>query len=81
MNPDPGARWVVSSDRKVWTASGVSAGTDGFLAFLAEVYGSDDDGKVFADVASAHMEYSRVKDSTDDPWAQVNGVADVPRTG
>jgi transcriptional regulator GlxA family with amidase domain len=33
----PQARWV--TDGNIWTTSGVSAGIDGFLAFLAEIYG------------------------------------------
>lgn len=39
------ARWVVSSP-KIWTTSGVSAGTDGFVAWMKEVYGRDYGEKV-----------------------------------
>lgn len=56
----------------------MSAGTDCFLAFLEKVYGSDDSGVSFADQVSAAMEYTRVKEWKDDPWAAVNDVHDVP---
>ena len=72
------ARWVRSSDGKVWTTSGVSAGTDGFLAFLDHVYGNGDDGVPIVDAVCASMEYTRVKDPANDPWAVVHGVSDVP---
>ena len=74
------ARWVVSANKKVWTTSGVSAGTDGFLAFLDHVYqpanweGVDKCG----DQICRAMEYTRVRSPQDDPWADVNGVEDVP---
>ena len=75
------ARWVRSSDGKVWTTSGVSAGTDGFLAFLDEVYGKDKDGVPFVDAVCASMEYTRVSNPANDPWADVHNMADVPPQG
>jgi transcriptional regulator GlxA family with amidase domain len=68
----------VSDDGKIWTSSGVSAGTDCFLSFLEKVYGGDDSGVSFADQVSAGMEYTRVKDWKNDPWAEVHHVQDVP---
>ena len=48
------------------------------LAFVEEVYGTDDDGNSWADKISASMEYTRAKDSKQDPWAEVHSVEDVP---
>lgn len=73
-------RWVVTDEGKIWTASGVSAGMDCFLAFLEEVYGTDGNGVSWADQISASMEYTRARDSKQDPWAEVHGVEDVPPT-
>ncbi|KAJ1565748.1 hypothetical protein HK405_011684 [Cladochytrium tenue] len=55
------ARWV--EDGKVWTASGVSAGIDCCLAWIACVYG-ESVAKSTADV----MEYVRSVDPTEDPF-------------
>lgn len=51
---------------------------DCFLAFIEEVYGSDEKGVSWADRISMSMEHTRAKDSKDDPWADVHEVADVP---
>ena len=71
-------RWVVTDNSKIWTSSGVSAGMDCFLAFLEEVYGSDEKGVSWADRISQSMEYTRVRDWKDDPFAERYGVEDVP---
>ncbi|KAL9041213.1 MAG: hypothetical protein Q9214_004185 [Letrouitia sp. 1 TL-2023] len=68
------ARWVVSGN--IWTTSGVSAGTDGMVAFLASVYDEAEyPGLVQAVVNS--MEYNRVTDAADDPFAKVFHAEDV----
>lgn len=71
------ARWVQSDGGKLWTASGVSAGIDGFLAMVEHAYGNDDQGVSYADRVSDSMEYNRVRDSGDDPFAAKNKVQDV----
>ena len=63
----PRARWVV--DGKVWSSSGVSAGIDVTLAWIEEVYGSEVAGKI-----ANSMEYTRHKDSSDDPFAELYGL-------
>lgn len=65
------ARWIVSGN--IWTCSGVSAGIDGMVAFIAHVYGDD-----AADQVCDIIEYTRVKDSGNDPFADLNGCKDVP---
>ncbi|KAL4811246.1 class I glutamine amidotransferase-like protein [Aspergillus unguis] len=62
------ARWVV--DGNVWTSSGVSAGIDLVLAWIGEVYGEG----VAQGVANV-IEYKRVKDSEEDGFAEVYGLA------
>lgn len=64
------ARWVVSGN--VWTASGVSAGTDGMVAFIGDVYGDE-----IADRVCDVIEYQRVRDEGNDPFAESNGCMDV----
>lgn len=64
------ARWVV--DGKLWTTSGVSAGIDGVVAWIARVFGD-----TVADQVCLGMEYVRRMDSADDPFAGINGVEDV----
>jgi transcriptional regulator GlxA family with amidase domain len=71
-------RWVTTDNGKIWTSSGVTAGMDCFLAFLEEAYGTNENGVSWADQASASMEYVRVKDPQNDPFAVLNGVEDVP---
>lgn len=71
------SRWVVSDSSKLWTTSGVSAGTDGFLALLEHIYGNGENGKSYADMISDGMEWTRVKDPKDDPFAKQNKVEDV----
>lgn len=72
------ARWVASADMKVWSTSGVSAGTDGFLAFLDHVYKAEKGKAGFVDQICASMEYTRVAESQNDPWGVFHDVADVP---
>ncbi len=77
--PIPQNRWVATANNKIWTSSGVSAGTDCFLAFLEHVYGVDESsGQTYADLVSRNIEYQRVKGSEDDPFAEENGCVDVP---
>ncbi|KAL8292428.1 hypothetical protein RQP46_001040 [Phenoliferia psychrophenolica] len=61
------ARWVV--DGNTWTSSGVAAGSDMALAFIAHL--TDDHT---ADLISGVMEIRRAKDSTDDPFAKVHSL-------
>lgn len=56
------ARWV--ADQKYYTSSGVSAGIDMALAFVAEQLGMDKAREV-----AAHMEYIWNSDSDHDPFA------------
>jgi transcriptional regulator GlxA family with amidase domain len=65
------ARWVV--DGNVWTASGVTAGIDATFAWIEEVY-----GKELADRSARGVEHTRVTDSHDDPFADLEGAEDVP---
>ncbi|KAF9014763.1 class I glutamine amidotransferase-like protein [Hymenopellis radicata] len=61
------ARWVV--DGNIWTAAGVSAGTDVMLAFMEHVYGAKD-----AESVADMMEYERPTDSTKEPFATKFGL-------
>ncbi|KAJ7867207.1 class I glutamine amidotransferase-like protein [Mycena olivaceomarginata] len=61
------ARWVV--DGNVWTTSGVSAGTDGVLAFIEELYGAGP-----ATSVANTMEWVRIMNSSDDPFAGLYGL-------
>lgn len=63
------ARWVVSG--KIWTTSGVSAGIDGMVAWVAAVYGED-----LAEKTVRRMEYVRNPDPKNDPFTA--GDEDVP---
>ncbi|CBF80731.1 hypothetical protein AN8527.2 [Aspergillus nidulans FGSC A4] len=63
----PEARWVV--DGNIWTSSGISAGIDATLAFVAELYGKEN-----ATVISEYMEYEWHEDSDWDPYAEIWGV-------
>jgi len=65
------ARWVV--DGNIWTTSGVSAGTDGMIAWIEQVYGGDK-----ADEVVLEMEYFRNPNPNDDPFAALDGDKDVP---
>jgi len=63
------ARWVKSSDQ-IWTTSGVSAGTDGFIAWMKEVY-----GQAYGEKVCQWMEYRAVVKATPDHFAV--GLHDV----
>ncbi|KAL4998910.1 class I glutamine amidotransferase-like protein [Aspergillus recurvatus] len=63
----PEARWVV--DGNIWTSSGISAGIDATLAFVAQFYGREN-----ATVISEYMEYEWHEDSDWDPYAEIWGV-------
>ncbi|OAA73809.1 ThiJ/PfpI family protein [Cordyceps fumosorosea ARSEF 2679] len=56
------ARWV--SDGNIWTSSGISAGIDMTLAFVAAQY-----GEKTADTVAYRQEYIRNKDPNNDPFA------------
>lgn len=56
------ARWV--NDGNIWTSSGISAGIDVTFAWIAHVYGAD----VAKNIAD-RMEYTRVTDPDNDPFA------------
>ncbi|KAJ5930003.1 hypothetical protein N7466_005496 [Penicillium verhagenii] len=61
------ARWV--ADGNIWTSSGVSAGMDATLAWIAEVFGE----KTATDIANGN-EYTRQEDSSIDPFADLYGL-------
>lgn len=61
------ARWV--TDGNIWTSSGISAGIDVALAWIAHVYNDD----TAQDVANM-LEYERCTDSTNDPFAALYGL-------
>lgn len=65
------ARWVV--DGNIYSSSGVSAGIDAAFAWVADVYGEEN-----AAAAAKGLEYTRVTDPDDDPFAEANGAVDVP---
>ncbi|KAK6071154.1 dj-1 family protein [Seiridium cupressi] len=65
------ARWV--QDGNIWTSSGVSAGIDVTLAFIASHFGED----VARNSANA-MEFTRALTSADDPFASYYNCQDVP---
>ena len=62
---------MVADNGKLWTSSGVSAGTDAMLALI-------DHGTLYGDVIKEGMEWNRVYDSEADPFAGSNNVTDVP---
>ena len=64
------ARWCV--DGKVWTTSGVAAGIDGVVAWIAEVFGEE-----AAERVCHGMEHERRRDPDGDPFCEVNGCEDV----
>ncbi|CAG8031929.1 unnamed protein product [Penicillium salamii] len=63
----PHARWVV--DGNIWTSSGVSAGIDVTLAWIEEVYGCH-----VAETIANGIEYTRHKDPSHDPFAELHGL-------
>ena len=65
------ARWV--EDGRIWTCSGVSAGIDGMVAWIARIHGEQT-----AQEVCNIIEHTRVKESGDDPFAELNGCEDVP---
>ncbi|KAH6905124.1 DJ-1/PfpI family protein [Coprinopsis sp. MPI-PUGE-AT-0042] len=65
------ARWVVSSD-KIWTTSGVSAGVDGTLAWVSEIYGEE-----LATLIGNGAEWNREIDPSQDRFAEIWGAKDV----
>ena len=70
-------RWVVADGGKLWTSSGVSAGTDAMLALVDHMYGKNSEDMLYGDVIKEGMEWNRVYDSTADPFAISNHVTDV----
>ncbi|EMC92990.1 hypothetical protein BAUCODRAFT_37898 [Baudoinia panamericana UAMH 10762] len=64
------ARWTNSEN--IWSTSGVSAGADGMLAWMEEVYGSE-----VVDKVVDTMEWIRAKGPEDDPFAVKHGCQDV----
>ena len=65
------ARWVVSGN--IWTTSGVSAGTDGMIAWMSEIYPQE-----IVDEVVNGMEYNREPDPDDDPFQKIFNAQDVP---
>lgn len=69
---------------KVWTTSGVSAGIDGFLAWVQAVYGGEyasKNGRTLACNVKLEMEYGNPEAEVmadDDPWAAEYDVENVP---
>lgn len=68
------ARWV--ADGKVWTTSGVSAGTDGMVAFIRKFYNEEQYPGLVQTVLNA-MEYNHEPDSLHDPFSEIFGAQDV----
>jgi transcriptional regulator GlxA family with amidase domain len=64
------ARWMVSG--RIWTTSGVTAGIDGMLALISEIWDEET-----AEQVTATIEHNRVKDANDDPWADKYDCKDV----
>lgn len=63
----PRARWV--TDGNIWTASGVTAGIDLTLAWVAEVYGKDT-----ANMITNEIEHTQHLDASYDPFADLYGL-------
>ncbi|KAG4410890.1 hypothetical protein IFR04_015972 [Cadophora malorum] len=61
------ARWV--KDGNIWSSSGVSAGIDVAVAFVAEIY-----SEAAAVKATNMLEYERHTNATDDPFAILYGL-------
>lgn len=70
VNWVPTARWVI--DGNVWSSSGVSAGIDMMFAFLDAVYGTQ-----VAEDLSKGLEYVRIVDWREDPFAIVHNTTKV----
>lgn len=66
------ARWVDSG--RIWTTSGVSAGTDGVLAWMESLVPEETLSYVVKT-----MEWIRAENSDNDPFAEIFGCEDVPR--
>ncbi|KAK7034030.1 hypothetical protein VNI00_012461 [Paramarasmius palmivorus] len=66
----PKARWVVSDDKHIWTASGVTSGMDLANAFLEYFV-----GEKFAEQVRGLIELRAAKDSSDDEYATYYGLA------
>ncbi|KAK7005781.1 DJ-1 protein-PfpI domain-containing protein [Favolaschia claudopus] len=64
----PKARWVVTEDKKIWTASGVTAGMDMAGGFLDHLVGPEDGRKL-----RAFIELS-MKAEDDDEFAAYHGL-------
>lgn len=64
------ARWVVSDN--IWTTSGVSAGIDGMVAWVAHLFPKN----AVKHVVNS-MEYNREEDSSNDPFGKIYDVQDV----
>ncbi|KAF7321787.1 DJ-1 protein-PfpI domain-containing protein [Mycena kentingensis (nom. inval.)] len=62
------ARWVVSEDKKIWTASGITAGADMAAGFLEHLVGAK-----LAGAMRAFLEMS-TKTEEDDEFAAYNGL-------
>lgn len=65
------ARWV--RDGNIWTAAGVTAGIDATLAWVADVYGEET-----AETTANYLEHIWMKDPSDDPFAKLRNIHDVP---
>ncbi|KAK4494660.1 hypothetical protein PRZ48_014016 [Zasmidium cellare] len=64
------ARWV--TDGNIWTTSGVSAGADGVIAWLASLIPKE----IVDDVVNG-VEWFRAKDADNDPFAEHFGRRDI----
>lgn len=64
------ARWV--RDGKFWTSSGVSAGIDATLAWIADEY-----GEAMANELGEAIEFIRASSSSDDPFCAIYKCEDV----
>ncbi|KAI9663720.1 MAG: hypothetical protein M1821_007210 [Bathelium mastoideum] len=64
------ARWISSGN--IWTTSGVSAGTDGVLAWMDSMLPDEIATKV-----AVNIEWIRAQSADDDPFAEIEGCKDV----
>lgn len=69
--------WVAEAcwirDGNIWTSSGVTAGIDATLAWVADEY-----GEALAVELANSMEFTRAASPSDDPFSDVYKCEDVP---
>ena len=65
------ARWMASGN--IWTTSGVSAGTDGILAWMSSLLPEN-----LVSYIVNTMEWTRAETADNDPFTEIFGCEDVP---